>query len=186
MVTKLQRIMMNKKMTRKDWAMDSLMRPFDYNPVIVDVMPRKGMKLENNNELTIFFLTIGAESRSQPPEGQKAVAEVILNRVFQQKTYFGMNIREVCLKSDRGVFQFSCWRPTDPNRRWMTSPDPTELLTIVKNTFPIYFGMGRIMINRQICYYKSINLGNSGFWTNLHHERRIHGHDFYLDPNLKT
>lgn len=49
-------------------------------------------------------LTVWAECRGQPWEGQLAVAYVIRNR-FEQPSWWGTGLAGVCLKP----WQFSCW-----------------------------------------------------------------------------
>jgi len=56
------------------------------------------------------YLTIWAEARSEPLEGQVAVGSVIRNRL--QSGRFGKTYAAVCL----APLQFSCWNEgTDPN-----------------------------------------------------------------------
>jgi len=60
-----------------------------------------------------FWLTLWAECRGEPIEGQVAVAAVIRNRVGKR---FGASYKAVCLAPK----QFSCWNPgTDPNHVWL-------------------------------------------------------------------
>jgi N-acetylmuramoyl-L-alanine amidase len=57
--------------------------------------------------------TLFGEARGEIPEGQRAVANVILNRVAKNKPVrFGGTVEDVCRKRQ----QFSCWNPGDPNR----------------------------------------------------------------------
>lgn len=58
----------------------------------------------------VLARTIYGEASNQPPEGQRAIANVIQNRVKLQG-WMGKTFREVCLKP----FQFSCWL-SGPNR----------------------------------------------------------------------
>lgn len=61
------------------------------------------------SDFDALWLTLDAECRSEPVEGQIAVASVIRNRVGKR---FGHRYRDVCLAPK----QFSCWNAgTDPN-----------------------------------------------------------------------
>lgn len=63
------------------------------------------------NDFQALFLTIWAEARSEPVDGQIAVAWTIRNRVNRPQR-FGASYRAVCLARK----QFSCWNPgTDAN-----------------------------------------------------------------------
>lgn len=63
-------------------------------------------------EFDTLWLTLWAESRSEPIEGQVAVGSVIRNRAIYGAGKYGMGIKGVCLKPS----QFSCWNPgTDTN-----------------------------------------------------------------------
>tara|TARA_R110000868_G_scaffold16913_4_gene74951 strand:- start:455 stop:913 length:459 start_codon:yes stop_codon:yes gene_type:complete len=61
-------------------------------------------RLDNQEAL---WLTVFGEARSESPEGQIAVANVILNRSIEQRK----SVKDVCLAS----LQFSCWNRNDPN-----------------------------------------------------------------------
>ena len=63
------------------------------------------------SEFDAFWLTVWAEARAEPVEGQIAVACVIRNRA-QRPRRFGATYKAVCLRP----VQFSCWNPgTDRN-----------------------------------------------------------------------
>lgn len=62
--------------------------------------------------LEILARTIWAEARGEGEFGMRAVACVVLNRVKSKITWWGNDIRSVCLKP----YQFSCWNAGDPNR----------------------------------------------------------------------
>lgn len=64
------------------------------------------------DDLTILARTIWGEARGEGDIGMEAVASVILNRVKSGITWWGHDIRTVCLKP----WQFSCWNDSDPNR----------------------------------------------------------------------
>src|SRR5262249_10289780 len=81
------------------------------------------------DDLSIMARTVYGEARCEPPEGQLAVAHVILNRV-QSAVRWGSNIGEVCLKR----WQFSCWNPGDRNRELLSrlGLDDAALLACTK------------------------------------------------------
>lgn len=58
--------------------------------------------------------TLFQEARGEPIEGQQAVAHVIHNRLNSGK--WGASLFEVCTSEYRGIYQFSGWSRTDPNR----------------------------------------------------------------------
>lgn len=58
-------------------------------------------------DIQLIAVTLYGEARGEPPEGKRAVAEVILNRA--QK--WGKTIKNVCLAKN----QFSCFLTNDPN-----------------------------------------------------------------------
>lgn len=69
--------------------------------------------------LSSFHIQIGArtlwqEARGEPAEGQAAVAHVLINRLNSGR--WGATMAEVCLSEYHGVYQFSGWMRTDPNR----------------------------------------------------------------------
>lgn len=78
------------------------------------------------DDLTVMALTVWAEARGESPVGQKAVAWVIRNRKenpgwWSRQKGDGIpddTIAAVC----RDPWQFSCWLPTDPNRRRLDDP----------------------------------------------------------------
>ena len=63
-----------------------------------------------NHDVLTLARTIFGEARGEPaPDGQEAVADVVLNRARSPR--YPNNIAEVCLQP----FQFSCWNTNDPN-----------------------------------------------------------------------
>ena len=71
-------------------------------------------------DLETMALTVWAESRGESPNGQRAVAWVIRNRLnnpgwWSRNAGDGIpddTLAAVC----RDPWQFSCWNPSDPNR----------------------------------------------------------------------
>lgn len=76
----------------------------------------------DDRALDILARTIWGEARGEPQAGQIAVAYVAKNRA-RKPGWWGGDIISVCQARD----QFSCWRPTDPNRPKLlgvTTSDP--------------------------------------------------------------
>lgn len=59
--------------------------------------------------------TLWQEARGEPVEGQRAVAHVLVNRLHSGR--WGAALGEVCLSEFKGIYQFSGWSRTDPNRK---------------------------------------------------------------------
>lgn len=72
----------------------------------------------------IVARTIYGEASNQPLEGQRAIANVIQNRVKLQG-WMGKTFREVCLKP----YQFSCWLPS-PDRERLMRADNTDAVYV--------------------------------------------------------
>lgn len=90
--------------------------------------------IDNLTSKEVLARTIWGEARGEPLEGQKAIANVVLNRIKSGKTWWGNDVRSVCLKP----YQFSCWNQSDPNRSKLlalTSEDQiyVECLVIAQN-----------------------------------------------------
>ncbi len=64
----------------------------------------------SNKDMDILIKTVVGESRGENMKGMQAVAEVILNRVRDDR--FPSTVSEVCLQPK----QFSCWNKRDHNR----------------------------------------------------------------------
>ena len=60
--------------------------------------------------------TMWGEARGEGAEGMFAVGCVIRNRAAHPR-WWGAGIVGVCQHSARGVYQFDCWSPRDPNRQ---------------------------------------------------------------------
>ena len=83
----------------------------------------------DDRALDILARTVWGEARGEPQAGQIAVAYVAKNRA-RRPCWWGHDIISVCQARD----QFSCWRPTDPNRPKLlgvTTSDPV-FVTIQK------------------------------------------------------
>lgn len=71
------------------------------------------------SDLKVYALTIAGEARGESQGLQRAVGNLINNRwdlaragrAFRK----AKSIKDICL----WPYQFSCWLPSDPNRRWI-------------------------------------------------------------------
>ena len=71
------------------------------------------LPLEEWDELTLLAAAVWGEARGESPDGQVAVADVVLNRV-RHPGWWGRSIHEVLLRDtnhDGLPEQFSCFRP---------------------------------------------------------------------------
>jgi N-acetylmuramoyl-L-alanine amidase len=73
----------------------------------------------------ILARTIRGEADNQGPEGKKAVANVVMNRVANPG-WWGTDVKSVCLHP----FQFSCWNQNDPNRARIEAFDESDPLFV--------------------------------------------------------
>lgn len=81
------------------------------------------------DDLDIMALTVWAEARGEGVKGQSAVAWVIRNR-WEHPRWWSRHrdsvpddtIAAVCLDP----WQFSCWNPTDPQRKVLIDPKTLE------------------------------------------------------------
>jgi hypothetical protein len=82
-------------------------------------------------DLDTMALTVFGEARGEPIPGQRAVASVIRNR-WKNPRWWSRDARDgipddtvaaVC----RDPWQFSCWNPSDPQRKLLDDPDTQHL-----------------------------------------------------------
>lgn len=73
----------------------------------------------------IATATIFMEASGEPPEGRRAVAWVLINRLASGGRY-GTTLAGVCLKP----FQFSCWNTSDPNRMRLSNTLETDAVLL--------------------------------------------------------
>ncbi len=64
--------------------------------------------------------TVWMEARGEGDEGMRAVAHVLVNRLFDER--WGVTLALVCL----APFQFSCWNTNDQNRKAMAAIDDDD------------------------------------------------------------
>lgn len=75
------------------------------------------------DNLTILARTIWGEARGEGDIGMEAVASVIMNRANSKITWWGDDVRSVCLAR----WQFSCWNDSDPNREKLMSVTVSDM-----------------------------------------------------------
>jgi N-acetylmuramoyl-L-alanine amidase len=80
----------------------------------------------------VVAMTIWAESRAEPIEGQVAVGCVIRNRVLKPGPQFGDTWKTVCLKR----WQFSCWIPEGGEQNYQMLMARCELAQRGKAPWP--------------------------------------------------
>lgn len=78
-----------------------------------DAAPKRKLSAQEES-IRLLALTIWGEARSGGPQAMRAVAHVIMNRLESERS-FGNNIKQVVWKRKN----FSCWNPSDPNRKAM-------------------------------------------------------------------
>lgn len=81
--------------------------------VDVQTVERGGSDLLDEEELDILMRIVEAEAGNQDSDGRLLVANVILNRVENEK--FPNSVKEVVLQKEKGVYQFS---PVSNGRIW--------------------------------------------------------------------
>lgn len=59
----------------------------------------------------VMARTLWGEARGEGDTGMEAVASVIINRINSGITWWGSDVKSVCL----APYQFSCWNKSDPN-----------------------------------------------------------------------
>lgn len=69
------------------------------------------MNTDQFSDVRILAMTAYGENRGGGDEGMQSVMNVVCNRVNSGITWWGNDVRSVCLKH----LQFSCWLPVDPN-----------------------------------------------------------------------
>ena len=127
---------------------------------------------------------IYAEARSEPFDGQLAVAEVILNRVDSK--HYPDNVCEVVAYKRKGVYHFSYQYRNDPNfyktARVFADMDVTKLEEKARGV--AYEVADRAMAGRTLLPPSSLNYHSTAVspdWAaNLSVERQVGAHIFYV------
>jgi len=88
----------------------------------LEAVPAAGLLNAGSDDTLIVAKTLWGEARGEGPDGMKAVANVIFNRLARR--HRGCETpAEVCLDPK----QFSCWNTSDPNRGVLAVLGPTSL-----------------------------------------------------------
>lgn|GEM_PF-1506182 len=69
---------------------------------------------DDTDQMLLARLIFG-EARNQSKEVMQGVAWTVKNRLLAKHSYFGFTYHEIILKKSRGIYQFSCMNPNDPN-----------------------------------------------------------------------
>lgn len=128
-------------------------------------------------DLQIGTGTVFSETSGEPPEGQRGVSHVLVNRLRDGR--WGKTLAAVCLAPD----QFSSWNTTDPNRKRLAeTPDNNPILFQIQGylqaamdgTDPdptggalYYFNPAEVMPSWAADFIKTVSIGH---------------HDFYKEP----
>jgi len=139
---------------------------------------------QDNTELMVYILTVGAETEGQPREARQAVCSVIMNRYYQQKESFGLTLKDICLNRSELNYDFQCWRDYLKHRDWFENPDKAKLTMIYQDCMLHYLHQVNYWRDISTCYYKSMDVEDNKFWNRFNHVERIGSLDFYSDPSL--
>ncbi len=179
-----------RKRSKKQLTPEQLEESFQMTMVPITVYPQftapffeKNMDLWTELQHLIFLC--GAEARGEFPSGIKAVCQVVLNRVIQQKGYFGKTIKEVIYKhSNKGMYQFSAMKPGDINMSWVDPKHTSTWYKVAKAVLPCYLG-GPPEFDFNVLYYHAASITVPKFFRDkLTPFDRIGNHIFYADPNI--
>jgi spore germination cell wall hydrolase CwlJ-like protein len=159
--------------------MSMIMQHPDLKLSMMDLQVDTLKPTEDQNELLLFFLCIGGESRGEPDDGIKAVAEVIYNRATVGG-WWGDTIRDVILKKneDETIYQFSSMNPKDPNRAWLVNPDAVSLSKIARLCLPIYFNGGNV-VSKQTFHFHNVRIKPPSWTNTMKLDKMIGDHIFY-------
>ena len=143
--------------------------------------PFKSIRIENFTSFTNLVWIVGGEARNQCSLGQQAVAQVVMNRWFAQRGYFGLSVTDVIHKNNgRGVYQFSAASPKNVNYRWWFDEDEKVWSEIAKNVAPIFYF--ELTVLPADCFYYHTNKITPPSWTErLIKYKEIQDHIFYTE-----
>jgi len=132
-------------------------------------------------EPVLFCMCLYGEARGEPAEGIQAVAQVIMNRWLRMESQFGMTVRDVILKNNgKGIWQFSCMSPIDPNFEKLSKPDRVGWLKCFKTGMDFYFHP-RPLTADSAFFYINNKIQLPPFFRKLRQVNSIGNHDFYSD-----
>ena len=123
----------------------------DFSPL--EVFPCGGGSLYNEREISQFVWVCGAEARGESILELQLVAQVVMNRFFAHRTYFGLNVRDIIFKCNcSGIFQFSCASAIDINHHWHEREDKSVWIKVAKTVLPYYLG-SKVSSEPKMLYY---------------------------------
>jgi len=126
-------------------------------------------------DLQIGSATVYMEASGEPPEGQRAVVWVLVNRLRDGR--WGPSLASVCLYPE----QFSAWNTNDPNRGRLaqaadTDPTLQQITQYLQNALDgtdtdptggalYYFAPALAMPSWASKFTKLIDIGNQSYYT---------------------
>ena len=137
------------------------------------------VELPTGNDRIILARTIYGEARDEPEDGQRAVGEVIMNRVASNR--YPDSVSGVCLQSK----QFSCWNLNDVNRSKIISLKPGNGNSRFDSCYSIageILAGNRSQLSTDVLHYYSDRISAPSWVTkspNANMEKKIGHHLFY-------
>lgn len=139
----------------------------------------KEMLKLNKGDLDLLGRVIWAEARSEPFEGQCAIAWVILNRLAREPGRFPDTIQGII----KQPFAFSCFNSNDPQCervKVVSETDPTFVQAIHAAT-AVLTGRAPNPVPRADHYFVT-NMKNPPSWARrMHFVKRIGAHSFFSE-----
>lgn len=153
--------------------------------VVVHVHPARGEEFMirlNKGDLDLLGRVIWAEARSEPFEGQCAIAWVILNRLAREKGRFPDTIQGII----KQPFAFSCFNSNDPQCervKVINEKDPTFVEAMHAAT-AVLTGRVPSPISRADHYFVT-NMKNPPSWARrMTLVKRIGAHSFFSEKPI--
>ena len=107
---------------------------------VIDLFPKDQISMYMQPEITSFIWICGAEAIGESIAEIGSVAEVLQNRFFSRRAYFGLNYREIIFKSNcKGVFQFSPASQLNSQHNWYEKEPMSSWLKVGNIVAPYYF-----------------------------------------------
>lgn len=126
--------------TKKEVEMSIIMMNTPLTLTPIDLFPKDGINLYNQNEATLFIWVCGSEARGETKAELQSVAEVLVNRYNSRRAYFGLNYREIIFKSNcKGIFQFSAASELNSQHKWHQKEPMSTWLKVGNIVLPYYF-----------------------------------------------
>lgn len=123
----------------------------------------------------VALRTLYGEARGESPEGQSAVAHVLLNRVKDGR--WGKSLATVCLSR----LQFSCWNASDPNRELMAALQDDGAALVKLKPILDEARTGKDPTNGALFYFSDTMIVPPKWSIGMTFLRKIGHHNFYTD-----